>query len=215
MNGIGTRIQQQRRRLGFTQEQLAERLGVTNKTVSKWECGVTAPDIAVIVPLAQSLQMSTDELLGMLPLETDKEKYDNACARYRDGADPAEGYWHAREAVAAYPQDFRYTLWLADTECRLAFREICTPDGDAEYLDECTQNALRRYEEVIEACREPDLMRHAVLGKIRMLRFCERTEEADWCAEFEYPEPDIRTAQQALHLTGEGRRLLELLAAEE
>lgn len=215
MNGIGTRIQQQRRGLGFTQEQLAERLGVANKTVSKWECGVTAPDIAMIVPLAQSLQMSTDELLGMLPLENEREQYDNACARYRDGADPAEGYWHAREAAAAYPQDFRYTLWLADTEYRLAFRENCAPDGNAEYLDECTQNALRRYESVIEVCREPDLRRQAVLGKIRVLRFCERTEEADWCAEFEYPDPDIRTAQQALHLTGEGRRLLELLATEE
>ena len=100
MNGIGTRIQQLRRKLGFTQEELAQRLGVTNKTVSKWECGVTAPDLYLIVPLARIFEVSTDALLGKetIPAENAREKYDHAYARYKDGANPGEGYWWARES---------------------------------------------------------------------------------------------------------------------
>ena len=59
MNGIGTRIQQQRRRLGFTQEQLAERLGVTNKTVSKWELGDSTPDLEKLVALGDLFEISS------------------------------------------------------------------------------------------------------------------------------------------------------------
>ena len=41
MNQIGQRIKQFRKQNGLTQEKLAEYLGVTDKAVSKWECGVS------------------------------------------------------------------------------------------------------------------------------------------------------------------------------
>ena len=52
MNQIGQRIKQFRKQNGLTQEKLADYLGVTDKAVSKWECGLTAPDLALIMPLA-------------------------------------------------------------------------------------------------------------------------------------------------------------------
>lgn len=53
-----------RKRLGLTQEQLAEAMGVSVGTVSKWESAVSTPDIEMIVELADFFQESVDALLG-------------------------------------------------------------------------------------------------------------------------------------------------------
>ena len=64
MTDLGTRLKELRKERGLTQEQLAERLSVAFQTVSKWENGVSNPDFSLIAPLAEALQVSTDELLG-------------------------------------------------------------------------------------------------------------------------------------------------------
>ncbi len=61
---IGKRIAANRKRLGMTQDQLAERLGVTAQAVSKWENDQSCPDIATLPRLAEIFGISTDELLG-------------------------------------------------------------------------------------------------------------------------------------------------------
>ena len=65
MNNIGQRIKDLRKQNDLTQEKLADFLGVTYQSVSKWETGITMPDLGMIVPLARLLHVSTDELLGM------------------------------------------------------------------------------------------------------------------------------------------------------
>ena len=52
---VGALISAQRRAQGMTQQQLADRIGVTNRAVSKWETGQGLPDIAVLPELAQAL----------------------------------------------------------------------------------------------------------------------------------------------------------------
>ena len=61
---IGNFIQKKRREKNLTQEQLAERLGVSNKTVSKWENGRCLPDYSVIELLCQELGVTVSELLN-------------------------------------------------------------------------------------------------------------------------------------------------------
>lgn len=61
---IGKRIVQNRKRLGLTQDQLAEKLGVTAQAVSKWENDQSCPDITLLSQLADIFGISTDELLG-------------------------------------------------------------------------------------------------------------------------------------------------------
>ncbi len=61
---LGKRIVQNRKRLKLTQEQLAERLGVTAQAVSKWENDQSCPDITMLPKLAELFGTSTDELLG-------------------------------------------------------------------------------------------------------------------------------------------------------
>lgn len=62
---MGKRIVANRKRLGLTQDQMAEKLGVTAQAVSKWENDQSCPDIAIIPRLAELFGVSTDELLGV------------------------------------------------------------------------------------------------------------------------------------------------------
>ncbi len=60
---LGKRIVSNRKRIHLTQDQLAERLGVTAQAVSKWENDQSCPDINMLPKLAQIFGISTDELL--------------------------------------------------------------------------------------------------------------------------------------------------------
>lgn len=66
---MGKRIMQLRKEKGFTQEQLAEKMGVSAQAVSKWENDVSCPDISILPNLAEVLGVTTDELLGVKPIE--------------------------------------------------------------------------------------------------------------------------------------------------
>lgn len=63
MNTLGTRIAQMRRQKGMTQEELAEKLGLSSQAVSKWENDVSCPDISLLPQLARLLGCTVDELL--------------------------------------------------------------------------------------------------------------------------------------------------------
>ena len=60
---IGSYIARKRREENLTQEQLAERLGVSNKTVSKWENGKCMPDYGIIQKLCDALHVTLSELM--------------------------------------------------------------------------------------------------------------------------------------------------------
>lgn len=64
---LGKRIMEHRKRMGLTQDQLAEQLGITAQAVSKWENDLSCPDIATLPKLADIFGITTDELLGKPP----------------------------------------------------------------------------------------------------------------------------------------------------
>lgn len=61
---IGLYIQNKRKKLGITQEELGERLSLSSKAVSKWECGKALPDVNIIQDLATILNVEVIELLN-------------------------------------------------------------------------------------------------------------------------------------------------------
>ena len=82
---MGAFIARLRKEKGITQRELAARLNITDKAVSKWERSLSLPDIALLVPLAQELGVSVGELL-----EGEKEKKDrDDVANTLDYADKA------------------------------------------------------------------------------------------------------------------------------
>ncbi len=76
---IGSYIARKRREKNLTQKQLAERLGVSNKTISKWENGKCMPDYSVIKALCQALSITLPELMdGEDAAEDSVRVYDDA-----------------------------------------------------------------------------------------------------------------------------------------
>jgi len=60
---IGAFLKRLRKEKNFTQEQLAEQLGVSNRTVSRWETGSNMPDISLLVEIAEFYNISVAELI--------------------------------------------------------------------------------------------------------------------------------------------------------
>lgn len=60
---IGKFIQEQRKKLGLTQQQLADKLKVTNKAISRWETGTGCPDVSLLGELSENLNVGIGELL--------------------------------------------------------------------------------------------------------------------------------------------------------
>lgn len=61
---IGKFIAEMRKEQNLTQQDLAEKLGISNKTISKWECGNGMPDYAVMESLCSVLNINVNELLS-------------------------------------------------------------------------------------------------------------------------------------------------------
>ena len=76
-NIVGRFITKKRKEQNLTQEQLAERLGISNKTISKWETGKCMPDYAVVKNLCEELNVSVSELM-------DDEETDDKSIRMYD-----------------------------------------------------------------------------------------------------------------------------------
>ena len=61
---LGNNIQTLRKRKGFSQEKLAEKINVTRQTISNWELGETAPNPEQLILLSKEFDISIDELVG-------------------------------------------------------------------------------------------------------------------------------------------------------
>lgn len=60
---IGRFIAETRKSKNLTQKQLAEKLSISDKTVSKWECGKGLPDVTIMLDLCEELQITVNDLL--------------------------------------------------------------------------------------------------------------------------------------------------------
>ena len=85
---IGAYIASKRKALGMTQTELAEKLGMSNKSVSKWERGVCLPDVSLYMELCDILGITINEFIAGedLPEERFVEKSDeNIISVTKDG----------------------------------------------------------------------------------------------------------------------------------
>ena len=64
LNKISNFIKVKRKKLGITQDELAEKLFVTEKAISRWETGRGTPDISLLLPLSKELNIDVSELLN-------------------------------------------------------------------------------------------------------------------------------------------------------
>ncbi len=74
---IGRFIAECRKEKGLTQSQLAEKLGITNRAVSKWETGNSMPDVSIMIELCEIFSISVNDLLCGKKLNTEEQKMEN------------------------------------------------------------------------------------------------------------------------------------------
>ena len=74
---LGEKILELRKKMNFSQEELAEKVNVTRQTISKWELGETCPDIKQAKELSKIFSISLDEMVGNDISEVVVEKVSN------------------------------------------------------------------------------------------------------------------------------------------
>ncbi len=204
MNNIGQRIKELRKRNDLTQEKLADFLGVTYQSVSKWETGITMPDIALIVPLARVLHVSADELLGMSAPETDARKayFDAECVEYWKKGDHEADYLLAKQAVEEYPGEYRYLNWLGTVEYYISFNR-----QDQKEFIEMMDSSIKHNMIVYENCNDEKIRNSSLWNIICAYRYSGRIELAKKYALL-YPESKLTSRDDAMELCLEGEELL-------
>lgn len=121
---IGENIKSLRKAANITQETLAEMLGVSCQSVSRWELGVCYPDIELLPAIAQIFRCSTDSLLG-IDDATEKAKVNRYLERFQAAINKGkvqECIDTAREGVAEFPNNYAllnklmYALFISGDE---------------------------------------------------------------------------------------------------
>lgn len=108
-------LREKRKELGFTQEQIAEYLGVSTPAVNKWEKGTTYPDITLLSPLARLLQIDLNTLFCF---NEDLSKEEIACfqmqvseAIKKEGIEA--GFRMSENKIKEFPNCARLLHWQA------------------------------------------------------------------------------------------------------
>ncbi len=124
---FGSFVQQRRRELGMNQTQLAEKLNVTAKAVSRWERGVGFPDIKLLQPLADALEITIVELMQSRRIESDipKEEAATMVITTVDALRQQEKLYRNREILF-----FSATLFMMMAGCFLLFTIMVAWRGD-------------------------------------------------------------------------------------
>lgn len=96
---IAQRLAELRRERGFSQESLAEQLGLSRQAVSKWERAESAPDMGNLIALADLYGVTLDELLRVSPEVEEDVRYESQERAASSEAQAVEAAEEAREAA--------------------------------------------------------------------------------------------------------------------
>ena len=125
---LGKRISANRKRLGLTQDKLAEQLGVTAQAVSKWENDPACPDIAMLPKLAEIFGTTTDALLGIestVVHQAEVVQEESDTGDDRSGNNKWEFHWNAGRKP-----HLGFALWILLLGCLLLLSNLLNWNAD-------------------------------------------------------------------------------------
>ena len=131
-------IRKLRRENGLTQEQLAEKVGVSFQTVSRWETGVVYPDIELLPVLAELFETRVDELIGCT--KNDKDKIlEKRWEEYEKLTVPEEQYAYLKTMKRDFPKEYGipYEMLNIMYNDKIHWDELCAVFEDFSAL--CTE----------------------------------------------------------------------------
>ena len=192
---IGEKIKELRIKHDLTQEKLADYLFVSYQAVSKWECGLSNPDLTLIAPLTKLFNVTSDELLGIASKEKLDVRYEELKQKYQETwqtGDLRRRYEICKDAVCEYPGDMFFLSELAWAEAMLSFEY----EDDKEYI-EAQEKAIRMFSRVIEDCEDNEIRNHSIHGIVQYLSFRGRYEEAKKYLKL-YPDGEITSKDELI-----------------
>lgn len=182
---IGEKIKELRIKNDLTQEKLADYLFVSYQAVSKWECGLSNPDLSLIGPLTKLFNVTADELLCI----TSKDKVDKKYKELKDSYNETwqtgsltDRYEICKKAVIEYPGDMFFLCELGYCEGMLSFSYESNEDYNA-----AQERAIKLFARVIEDCTESSIRNSAISGIVQYLSYQKRYVEAKKYLEL-YPD---------------------------
>lgn len=152
---IGENLKKQRKLRGLTQEQLADILGVSFQSVSKWERGEAYPDIELLPTIAEYFGITTDELMGMKEIR-DNSEADKILEIARENSikgDIEENLKILEDAVKRFPNNFRL---LAEYASNLRFVNW---DKESESYRQNNLKAITIAERILAECTDSEIRR--------------------------------------------------------
>ena len=133
-------IRAMRREKGFTQEQLAEAMGVSTASVSKWETGVAMPELGMLAALADFFEVSVDALIGHT---VGKAQLEEAIASIKElslSGEDIKAIEQAEKLLRRYPNEYHVVECTSD-----AYYTAFIHNREKEYIHRCMELIHRKY----------------------------------------------------------------------
>ena len=181
-NRLAENIREHRRRMGLTQDQLAERLGITLGTVSKWERGSSEPDLGYIMDLAELFCVSVDALIGFSMRDANADDEAARIEEMANGAPFEEIQAECESALKRFPNHFRIVF------CAAAFY---ARSGTLRKNEKHTGRALELYRHAIELLsqnKDPEISEVFIKNEIAAC-YCELKEYKKAVEEYKANNP--------------------------
>ena len=193
---IGEKIKLLRKQKNISQEVLAQYLGVSFQSVSKWENETTMPDITMVPAIASFFGVSTDELFdfNLMEIELHVEEICKESWQYRD-TDPAKSEAILREGLKKFPgndillNNLLYTMRTPERAAEVI--TLCKSLIESTKLDDVKYDVLRILAETYKEQGEYELVK-VTLEKIPELYFTKLELQAELLESEEMAEAAIK-----------------------
>ena len=158
---IGENLKKQRKLRELTQEQLADILGVSFQSISKWERGEVYPDIELLPTIAEYFGITTDELMGVKEIHdsADVKKIIDKVKENMSKGLIEENIKLLAEAVKVYPNNYEL---LSHYAMNITFVAI---DNKSEEYRQNNLRAVQIAERILAECTDPEI-RNMMQGEL-------------------------------------------------
>lgn len=203
---LGKNIRLYRKKRHLTQELLANKLNISSGAVSKWETGMSLPDTELLVPLADSLQVTLDELFGFsLTLSEERLQAikEEIVICFKDS-----GFVVGMQLIEAYLHEFPHSETLIYQSAHLIWTySLLLPFKDEIEVVERRNKAFELYQRLFDSGNE--LMRlNALYTGAVILMSNDRVEELEELLK-RIPTADYDTFYMSLHVLEKKKEYIE------
>jgi len=131
---LSANISKLRKEHSMTQEQLAEALGVTFASVSKWERGVATPDLNFVAEMADLFEVSLDTLVGFRLQDNSVVALEERIYHLQQEKKYKDAVTEAEKALLRYPNDFRIVYRAGELYAVAGMEQM-----DSSYMNRCIE----------------------------------------------------------------------------